>query len=347
MDNSDRPVAVDLFCGCGGLTYGLRKAGINVLAGIDNDPKLRETYEKNNKGTVYIETDIRNLPGSVVRKIFRHYEGPKILAGCAPCQPFSKMNNKRSERHKDYSLLLEFGRIIREVKPDGVIMENVPQLANRGKEIFERFLDAVHDVGLTESCEPNMDLAVYGVPQHRKRLVLIAARNKLVLPTEFYGSVKGRKFRTVRDAIARYPAIENGNVDHGRLNHSCKSLSPVNIERLRATPHDGGSRNDTPVTLWIETHKSHTGHGDTYGRMSWDKPAPTLTSKCLSITNGRFAHPEQDRGISIREAAALQTFPDSYLFPLGLQQAQKCIGNAVPPLVSESLARSLLAGILL
>lgn len=345
MDKSGKPVAVELFCGCGGLTFGMRKAGIKVLAGIDNDPKFKETYEINNSGVVYINRDVKSLTGKEVKQIFSGHRGPRILAGCAPCRPFSNMNREKSELHKDYSLLLEFGQIIREVKPDGIIMENVPQLANRGKEIFEKFLDAVHDVGLVENYESSVDFAAYGIPQHRKRMVLVASRKQPVLPRQLYGPGRKYPFRTVEETIGRYPAIASGHLDRTSLNHSTKSLSAINLERLKAIPHDGGSRKDIPVSLWIETHKTHSGHGDTYGRMKWKEPAPTLTSKCTSITNGRFAHPDQDRGISIREAAALQTFPDKYFFPLGLLDAQRCIGNAVPPLVAEKLTRSLLASI--
>ncbi len=323
----------------------MRKAGINVLAGIDNDPKFKDTYEVNNSGVVYINRDIKNLTGKEVKRIFSGHGRPRILAGCAPCQPFSNMNREKSKLHKDYSLLLEFGRIIREVRPDGIIMENVPQLANRGKEIFEMFLDSVHDVGLVENYEPTVDFATYGIPQHRKRMVLVASRKRPVLPRQLYGPERKYPFKTVEKAMGRYPAIENGHLDRTVLNHSTKSLSAINLERLKVTPHDGGSRKDIPVSLWIETHKTHSGHGDTYGRMKWKEPSPTLTSKCISVTNGRFAHPDQDRGISIREAAALQTFPDKYRFLLGLQDAQRCIGNAVPPLTAWKLSISLLRAI--
>lgn len=342
MDRLRKPVAVDLFCGCGGLTYGMRKAGIQVLAGIDSDPKFKETYEINNSGVVYINRDIRTLAGKEVKRIFGGHEGPRILAGCAPCQPFSNMNREKSELHQDYSLLLEFGRIVREVRPDGIIMENVPQLASRGKEILEKFLDAVHDVGLVENYESNVDFASYGIPQHRRRMVLVASRKKPVLPRQLYGPEGKYSFVTVKKTIGRYPAIGNGNIDRTNLYHSTKRLSPINLKRLKVTPHNGGSRKDIPVSLWIKTHKTHPGHGDTYGRMKWNEPAPTLTTKCISITNGRFAHPDQDRGISVREAAALQTFPDKYLFRLGLQDVQRCIGNAVPPLIAWKLSISLL-----
>ena len=342
MHKSEKPVAVDLFCGCGGLTFGMRKAGINVLAGIDSDPKLKETYEMNNPGSVYILKDIRNVTGTDIERIFKGHKGPKILAGCAPCQPFSKMNKKKSKLHKDYSLLLEFGRLIREVRPDGVIMENVPQLSDRGHKVFDKFLKTLQEVGLAETHEPSLDFASDGVPQHRKRLVLIAARNRPRLPRLIYGPNCTKNFRTVEWAIRKYPIIKQGHSESTKRNHSCRSLSELNLERIALTPHNGGSRKDIPKLFWIRTHKAHRGHDDTYGRMKWTDPAPTLTCKCLSVTNGRFAHPEQDRGISVREAAALQSFPDRYSFPLNLQVAQRCIGNAVPPLIAKKISRSLL-----
>lgn len=345
LNSSGRPVAIDLFCGCGGLTLGMRKAGINVLAGIDNDRDFKETYEINNRGSVYVRKDIREVTGDEIRKLFRGHEGPRILAGCAPCQPFSSMNWGKSKLHRDYSLLLEFGRLIGEVKPDGIIMENVPQLAVRGKKVFDQFLMSIHQAGLIETYDVGVDFAAYGVPQHRRRLVLIAARKRPSLPRKTHGPNKRYEFNTVRNAIAKYPPIESGHTDYGRRNHSCKSVSGLNLRRLSLTPHDGGSRRDIPISLWVETHKKHTGHEDTYGRMRWNGPAPTLTSKCTSITNGRFAHPEQDRGISVREAATLQTFPDRYSFPKGIQNAQRCIGNAVPPLTGRKLSIALLRAI--
>jgi len=323
----------------------MKRAGINVIAGFDTDEKAGRIYSINNKASKFFKRDIRDLKGSEILKLFEAYTGKRILAGCAPCQPFSRINRDGGRGHKNYELLNEFSRLIIETLPDGVIMENVSGLASDGKSVFNRFLDALKSVGLNATYDDKMDAASYGVPQHRKRLVLIASRAKPSLPVKTHGLRTGRPYVNVRDKIGNLPPIEAGHRDNSKFNHSCKALSPLNLIRIITTPHDGGSRTDLPAELWIKSHKDHKGHGDTYGRMKWDSPAPTLTCRCITISNGRFAHPEQDRGISVREAALLQTFRKKYIFPSNLQDAQRCIGNAVPPLLAEKVAKQLLKSI--
>ena len=339
-----KPIAIDLFCGAGGMTYGMRKAGIEVVAGIDLDPKMGEVYEANNYPSKFVKRDIRDITAYDIFELFGDLQGPRILAGCAPCKPFSAINREGGRKHSDYSLLNFFSKLIREVKPDGVIMENVPGITKEGKVIFKRFLGSLKEVGLRPRYEI-IDAADYGVPQHRKRLLLIASRNTPKLPNVIYGPTTKRPYKTVRDAISSFPPIESGHKDFGIRNHSCKSLVSTNIARLEMTPKNGGSRDQIPRDLWIPTHLRHEGHSDTYGRMSWDEPSPTLTCRCISISNGRFAHPEQNRGISIREAARLQTFPGRYRFPHNFTEAQKAIGNAVPPLLAVKFSKALLRSI--
>lgn len=339
------PVAIDLFCGCGGLTYGMRNAGVRVLAGFDTDTKMKSIYEGNNSDSEFKIKDIRDVTSDEVIGIFDHHKGPRIIAGCAPCQPFSKINRKGGTRHKDYSLMDEFSRLVREVKPDGVLMENVQNFPVHGKQIWNYFLESLEKAGLRYSWGI-VDAARFGVPQHRLRFVLLAAKEKPTIPQGTFGPHGVRPYVTVMDAISDLPSIDSGYRDSSKLQHSCKSLSLDNLKRLELTPIDGGSREDIPRKYWISTHKIHIGHSDTYGRMAWNKPAPTLTCRCVSISNGRFAHPVQNRGISIREAARLQSFPDLYIFPVSLEHAQKCIGNAVPPLMAEQLTRSLITSLL-
>lgn len=323
----------------------MKKAGINVLAGFDLDEKAGRIYELNNKPSKFYKKDIANLTGDDILELMASFDGKKILSGCAPCQPFSRINKDMGKNHKDYSLLDQFSRLILETKPDGVIMENVVGLVKYGKPVFKRFLKALRAVGLKATYENGLDVANYGVPQHRKRLVLVAARDKPILPEKTHGPGTGKDYVTVFQAIGKLPIIEAGHRDTTTLNHSCKVLAPINIIRIGSTPHNGGSRTDLPVELWIDSHKTHRGHGDTYGRMNWDKPSPTLTCRCLTISNGRFGHPEQNRGISVREAAILQGFPLDYVFPESLGDAQKCIGNAVPPTMAEIISRALVSSL--
>lgn len=340
-----KPVAVDLFCGIGGLTYGMRQAGIEVVAGFDLDKNAKELYEKNNPGSRCYTTDVKELTGDFITSLFGKHDGPKILAGCAPCTPFSAISREKGMKHKDYGLLNHFARLVREVKPDGVIMENVPGLIKDEFRLFDNFLKSLRGIGLKYDYQRLLDAADYGVPQHRRRLILIASATETTLPSPTHGP-KGRfPHVTVKESIGRLPRIESGHRDLTSFNHSCKSLTPINIKRLDLTPHDGGSRKDIPPIYWISSHKKHSGHGDTYGRMKWDSPSPTLTGRCLTISNGRFSHPEQNRPISIREAAILQSFPINYEFPSGLQRAQKYIGNAVPPLLAEKISIPLISSL--
>ena len=320
----------------------MRRAGISVLAGIDTDASMKDTYELNNRGSRFITSDIKNVTKETILEIFDGHDGPKILAGCAPCRPFSSINREGGKKHMDYGLLDYFTNLITDIKPDAVIMENVPGLYTTGRDVFSRFLAALHKAELTPSFESQLDMADYGIPQHRRRLILVASKRKPKLPRRSHGPETKKGYVTVRDTIGYLPKITAGYRENNVRSHSCKSLAEVNLMRIHLTPHDGGSRTDVPMGLWIPAHLRHKGHGDTYGRMKWDEPAPTLTCKCMSITNGRFAHPDQDRGISIREAALLQGFPKTYRLPDNFETAQRCIGNAFPPLMAEKVARSLL-----
>lgn len=331
---------VDLFCGAGGLTHGLVRSGIRVTAGVDLDPACRYPFEENNPGSKFVAMDIARLSG---REVLRNYEkgSIKLLAGCAPCQPFSTYAQRYDiDRDNKWALLDEFGRIVREVEPDLVTMENVPAL--RDHIVFKRFVNMLerrnyfvwHDV---VSCEN------YGVPQARKRTVLLASKFGQL---EF-SSRSRTKIKNVRDAIGSLPSLSAGEACPSDKLHSSSALSPLNLERVKASK-PGGTWRDWPKGLVADCHKKDSGktYPGVYGRMEWDKPAPTMTTQCFGFGNGRFGHPEQDRAISLREAALLQSFPRNYKFvpddePVQFKVLGRLIGNAVPVALGYAIGKSI------
>ena len=332
-------IAVDFFCGVGGLTRGLLDAGIIVKKGYDIDSGVRETYEKNNRGK-FFHKDISLLKGEEVLEGIDRKNNFFLLAGCAPCQPFSRINKKISEKDDKKILLLQFGRLIEETKPDFVLMENVPGLKNgKGQVIFRKFENILKKENYSYDVKI-LNARDYGVPQNRKRIVLVASKHDLItLPAPTHGPKSKNKssFITVRETISRYPRISVGTKHKEIPNHETRKLSELNKKRLRLIRKNGGSRIDLPKNLVLKCHKNYKGHSDVYGRMEWDKVAPTLTCKCTSISNGRFAHPTQTRGISVREAAALQTFGDDYVFYGSLTKNTEGVGNAVPVKFAEKV----------
>ncbi len=344
MPSTSRPGeirAVDLFCGVGGLTHGLAQAGINVLAGFDVDPACRYAYEQNNTSK-FVECDVNHLGAHRLQNYFTG-GGISLLAGCAPCQPFSTYS--RSGRSKtgcnDWQLLRAFGRLIAQVQPDLVTMENVPQLADHA--IYGEFLQKLDGYFVDWSI---VDVATIAVPQSRKRLVLLASRlgaENLKLTQPPAGVV------TVRDTIAKLPRIGAGESCGQDPLHAAPRLSPLNLERIQNSK-PGGTWRDWPADLQADCHRRTSGatYPSVYGRMEWDKVAPTITTQCFGYGNGRFGHPEQDRAISLREAAMLQTFPSRYKFvPPGgairFNVLGRLIGNAVPvrmgAVIGETLVR--------
>lgn len=333
--------AIDLFCGAGGLTRGLRRAGWEVVAGIDLDEAVSATYQRNNPGTKFLHADLRSVTSNDLLPI--SHEVPRqelLLAGCAPCQPFSKQRSRgKLWKGSDATLLVQFARLVRVLKPKVVLMENVPGVAAvKGFSSFRRFLNTLRDCGY--ECDHRVfNARDFGVPQHRRRYVLLAAREAAaVLPSPI--GDPDSEGGTVRTTIASYPAIAAGESDPSVPNHCAARLSALNLERIRATPADGGTRRAWPGHLMLDCHRRTFGFSDVYGRMWWDRVAPTLTSRCNSLSNGRFGHPQQDRAISLREAAALQTFPDEYEFWGAKNRIASWIGNAVPVLFAEALGRA-------
>lgn len=336
--------AIDFFCGAGGLTRGLLDAGINVVAGIDIDKEAQETYSRNNRPAVFHAKDVCDVDLKLLRSITKLRTFKETLfAGCAPCQPFSQQRKNGPAKHSA-TLLMEFGRIVQAARPKAVLIENVPGMARvRGYSTFRRFTRLLENCGY-ELTYDVLDAKHFGVPQTRRRLVLMALRStQPTLPVAAYG-IPRRPFRTVRDAIEHFPELDAGAICGDVINHATASITDINLERLRHTPHDGGDRRSWPKRLQLECHKGdYKGHTDVYGRMAWDQPAPTLTGRCHSISNGRYGHPEQDRAMSLREAAALQSFPDRYEFVGSSKHVALQIGNAVPVRFAEHLGRHLIS----
>lgn len=336
---------VDLFCGVGGLSHGLKQGGLNIIAGFDIDKTCEYAYTHNN-GAQFFDTDITKVTKEQVLSLFGDSK-IKVLAGCAPCQPFSSyaFKNKKKDPNK-YDLLYQFGRLVEEVQPDIVTMENVPQIASFSlKNVLQDFVD------LLENHHYHCSVKVvycpdYGIPQTRKRLVLLASKFgdiKLISPTHSKDN-----YVTVKDVIGDLPPLEAGEASDTDPLHRAKSLSPLNMQRIMHTPY-GGSWKDWPKELMLECHKSENGRsfGSVYGRMRWEKPAPTMTTQCTGLGNGRFGHPEQNRAITAREAALIQTFPQEYKFfadeeHVSIVKASRYIGNAVPPQLGFVIAQSII-----
>jgi len=333
--------AVDLFCGAGGLTHGLLKSGINVCSGVDIDPKVKYAYEHNNTGAKFYCWDVGTTPTEDFKKLFVDSKY-KLLAGCAPCQPFSKLT-QLSGKHPSWNMLDHFGRLIEAIQPDLVTMENVPELGKKGADVFEKFKRVLLDNAYYVDWKI-INCADYGVPQSRHRLVLLASKlGSISIPDGRYVG----KWKTVRDAVGDLPLVMAGNVDQVDRLHRARKLSPLNLKRIQATPHNGGTRSAWPKELLPDCYKRKTGdsYKTIYGRMWWDKPAPTMTTLCTGLGNGRFGHPDQDRSITLREAALFQSFPKGYQFwneePFNHAAVSRMIGNAVPPQLSKIIGRTL------
>jgi DNA (cytosine-5)-methyltransferase 1 len=330
---------VDLFCGIGGMTHGFIKEGFHVAAGIDVDPTCRFPYERNN-GARFVPQDVTKLTSSELISLFP--EGQRrVLIGCAPCQPFSTYSQLKDKDEK-WKLLRTFAQLAQAVGPDVISMENVPRLIHH--QVFDDFVrdlrDAGYHVSSTLAHGPG-----YGVPQLRTRLVLLASRLgeiSLLPPTH----PKSRQ-RTVRQVIGKLPSIAAGEAHEADPLHQSRNLTQLNLLRIRSTT-EGGSWADWTDELKLACHKTTKGKTfrSVYGRMEWDAPAPTITTQCVGLGNGRFGHPDQDRALSLREAALLQTFPRSYRFvepgsEIIQQTIARHIGNAVPVRLGRIIARSI------
>ena len=339
----NQPVAaIDLFCGAGGLTHGLVKAGIPVVAGIDLDPHCRFPFEANNKSK-FILRNVANVTSDDLLSDFPTGT-TKILVGCAPCQPFSRYSQAQDRRDEQkWGLLEHFSRLVEGIRPAVVSMENVPELARH--EVFNVFLQRLVASGYHVS-HSNVFCPDYGIPQHRTRLVLFASllgQIALISPTH-----PPNKYRTVKQAISKLPPLSRGEVDaKDPLHRACK-LSDLNVSRILAS-QPGGCWRDWPQHLVAKCHRVDSGktYPSVYGRMEWNSPAPTITTQFFGFGNGRFGHPEQDRAISLREGAILQSFPKTYRFcpksaDVSFSVLGRLIGNAVPVRLGEIIGKSIL-----
>ncbi len=338
---------VDLFCGIGGLTHGLEMEGFEVVAGIDNDETCRHAYEKNNAAK-FISKDIAHFCSSELKALFGEAK-VRVLVGCAPCQPYSSLSRRKLqayEARRRWYPLFRFLSLIKQTRPEIVSMENVPDLSNvRKYEVFGTFVSTLRKLGYHVSFK-TVDTSLYGVPQKRHRLVLLASRlGPLELISETHNAAKRV---TVRQAVQHLLPLEAGEADPNDPLHRSSRLSALNKRRIEATPKDGGSAKSWPDELIPECYRRKSGRSfmtTVYGRMRWDDPAPTMTTHCTTLGTGRFGHPSQNRAITLREAAIFQSFPDYYEFGTGsdvsVRRTARHIGNAVPVVIGQVIARSL------
>ena len=336
---------VDLFCGAGGLTCGLERAGLNVVEGIDVDGRCRYAYETNTRAR-FIAKDIRDYGVDDVRSAWAEAE-IRILVGCAPCQPFSTYAQGIVPHTYEsrWGLIERFATLIDRTRPDVVSMENVPPLART--RTFRSFVRGLESAGY-EVAHGVTDCRTYGAPQARRRLVFLASRLgpiELAAPSH----PDSATWADVRSTIGHLPALRAGEVDPDDRLHRSSRLSARNLARIRAsTP--GGTWRDWPASLVSPCHRRATGrtYPSVYGRMEWNRPAPTITGQCFGFGNGRFGHPEQDRALTLREAALLQTFPEDFEFfgldaPFpGMEPVGRMIGNAVPPVLGRVIGESII-----
>lgn len=341
--------AVDFFCSGGGMTNGMKQAGIKVIAGIDYDADCKATYEANNKGSKFILADVFKLKEQDLEKqlSLKRNDDNLLLIGCSPCQFWSiiRTDKRKSEQSKD--LLGEFKRFVKYFNPGFVVVENVPGIMGRKDE--SGLTDFVNELEQREYKVHYqvVNLNEYGVPQTRKRFSLVASR---VTEEKVFPSPAKKKNPTVKDFIGvknGFQKVSAGHTDETKFQHIVSKLSDKNLERLIGTLANGGN------AMWWRADKKlgrekYTGDGfkDSYSRMSWDKPAPTITTKFFSVSNGRFAHPEEHRAISIREGATLQTFPKNYYFiSNSVNGIARMIGNAVPPEYAKRIGKAIVNSI--
>lgn len=340
---SDELKVLDFFCGAGGMTSGFIKAGCKVIAGIDIDPNCKRTYELNHSESDFILNDIKCIQSNFFQKKYnlKKNDSSLIMVGCSPCQHWSKINTERHKSETTKNLLSDFTRFVNYYKPGYIVIENVPGIIKdpegSGLKKFLSFLTRAqysYQYAL-------MNMAEYGIPQKRIRFVLLATSSKkeICLP------VKKNKKTTVRDIISSLPELNAGECDNQLHLHKSRKLSDLNIKRLQKTPHNGGSRlswkDDDELQINAYKNKDKIFR-DVYGRIRWDEPSPTITTKFISISNGRFGHPEQNRALSLLEGALLQTFSPDYQFIGRTDEIiARQIGNAVPPGFSFQLANAI------
>lgn len=340
--------AVDFFCGGGGMSFGMQKAGIDVLAGIDFEPNCKATYEANINGK-FIQADVFDLKEKdlEVQLGLKKNDDDLIMIGCSPCQFWSIINTDKSKSKKSKNLLVEFNRFVEYFKPGFVVVENVPGVLRKKEESgLEAFIKWLKNKDYAVHFEVH-DISEYGVPQNRKRFTLIANRitTNEIAPLKR----KGEKI-TVRNVLGEnngFYKIKPGHYDNTSFAHTACKLTDVNKERLKYVKKDGGDRLGFAGVKHLQLkcfEGKDNSFKDTFGRLWWDKPSPTITTKFYSISNGRFVHPSEDRALSLREGAVLQSFPKNYKFHgTSIASIARLIGNAVPPEYAKRIGMAIIS----
>ena len=332
---------IDLFCGAGALSYGFRQEGFDIACGYDIDESCRYPFEANNEAS-FACRDVTTLEPHELAREF-HPGLPRVLIGCTPCQPFSSYSRNRID--KKWQLLSDFARLVESVKPEIVTMENVSRLRGfKNGMVFKKFLKTLEKVGY-QTRYGVFFCPDFGVPQRRSRLVLVASRlgrPPLPKPTKCPD-----EYLVVRDAIGNLPQLKAGESNPLDPLHRCSRMSALNLERIRASI-PGGTWRDWDENLVATCHKAPSGKSfyNVYGRMRWDQPSPTITAQFYAFGHGRFGHPEQDRALSLREGALLQSFPRDYEFlqpgsNAVIKRLASQIGNAVPVALANAIAKAI------
>ena len=331
----------DFFSGCGGTSSGLLKAGLTPRIAVDFDEAALATYSHNMPEVATLVEDISKL---LTPSIEQHFERervhPILMCACAPCQPFSAQNRHKKTDDGRLTLLGHLRRFVERFRPELMLIENVPGLNGSNAGVGSPLGELL---GMLDELGYHHDLRIlaahdFGVPQARRRLLVAASLfGAVALPEPTHG-VGRLPHVTVRDAIGHLPAVEAGAAHPDIADHRAAPLSTMNLRRIRSS-RPGGSWSDWPDELRLPCHTSVDGYTDVYGRLEWDRPAPALTTRCISYSNGRYGHPEQDRAITVLEAALLQTFDAGFAFSGGSTAAAKQIGNAVPVRVAEAIGR--------
>jgi len=356
-DDDERLTAVDLFAGCGGLSSGLVAAGFRVLAAIEKDADAAETYSANHPDVLLYRRDIRRVPAIRLAEKFKLEKGDlDLLAGCPPCQGFTRLTEGSKRKDPRNLLIREYLRYVRVLRPRVCMLENVPGLLTRGKRLFDELCAGIEKEGYIINYEV-LQLADYGVPQLRKRLVMLAGLGQRIEipPATHYNPAledkinpRLRPWRTVRDAIRRFPRPPLRSRVLARKAqakypwHVARDVALEVRKRLRHAIKNGAGRASLPAALRLACHKRRPdGYFDVYGAIEWDSPSPTITSGCTNASKGRFGHPSWPRPITAREAAKLQSFPVTYRFKgTGVESVARQIGNALPKRFATVLARA-------
>lgn len=335
--------AMDFFCGAGGLTQGLKQSGIDVFAGVDFEASCKTTYEFNNNAK-FINKSIVDIKAQEIKNLFKQNstkDDYTMIAGCAPCQPYSMINTRKKVNDDRKTLLDEFRRIIKGVNPHFVLMENVSRL-NEENPYFAKFIHMLEKAGYKYEYKV-LNAKDFSVAQSRKRLFLIASRLKKVNLS--FDNIQSKTPITLKDVIYDLEAISHDKPSRNDILHKSKPLNEINLRRIQATPKNGGLRANWSDDLKLNCHKNKSVFLDNYGRLAWDRLSSTITTKFNQYYSGRFGHPEQDRALSLKEGALIQTFPSDYNFFGTETQIARQIGNAVPVNLSKAVGETFISAI--